>query len=221
MHPLLPVRPAPLKTPMNQAEDICQCYLIVPPDTPADAVTALASEGGLADAACLLLRADENGQIDSAKARALLQLAHGADIPLLLERDWTAAKEIGADGVHIPGDEESYAQARELLGDDAIIGAGCGMSRHAAMTLGELGADYVAFWDADSEALKEIVEWWAEVTVVPCVAWDLADLETARDMAQAGADFVALGKPVWSHPQGAAAAMRDLAGIFEKGEAIV
>lgn len=195
---------------MNKAEDICQCYLIVPPDAPADALAVLAGEGGLAGASCLLLRANEDRLIDRALAKTLMQLAHGADIPLVLEHDCVVAAELGADGVHIAGNEETYARARELLGEDAIVGADCGLSRHAAMTLGDLGADYVAFSDSDSDALQDIVEWWSEVTVVPCVAWDIPDLETAGRMAQAGADFVAVGTPVWSHPGGARAGMREL-----------
>lgn len=213
------VLPLPNKTPMNKAEDTRQCYLIVPPDISADVLDTFARDGGLATAACVLMRADEDGRIDRSLAEAVLQLAHAADIPLVLERDCAAAADLGADGAHIGGDEEIYAQARKLLGDDAIVGVDCGMSRHAAMTLGELGADYVAFSDEDSEALKDIVEWWAEVTVVPCVAWEVADIETARQMARAGADFVALGKAIWAHPQGPAAAMRELAEKLEKDRA--
>ena len=109
-----------------------------------------------------------------------------------------------------------------MLGPKAIVGVEVGLSRHDAMELGERGADYVAFCDADfdpdSEAdaqsggdpdadgdvLDEVglpmldrIAWWAEVFTVPCVAWDVILPEEAREWAASGADFVALGPEAW------------------------
>jgi thiamine-phosphate pyrophosphorylase len=199
---------------MKQAVDSCQVFLMVPSKIDRTLVQRFAEQDGLGDAACVLLCADGDAGADAGFARALLDMAHDANIPLIIEKDVTAAAELGADGVHIAADEEAYAQARRLLGDDRIVGAECTLSRHAAMTMGELGADYVAFAGRERGALEEMIVWWSEVIVIPCVAWDVPDLETARRLAGAGADFVAAGKLVWSHPDGPAAAMGELVEIL-------
>ena len=51
----------------------------------------------------------------------------------------------GCDGLHLSADMGLFERAREVFGADAIIGVDCGNSRHAAMQIGELGADYVGF----------------------------------------------------------------------------
>ena len=48
----------------------------------------------------------------------------------------------------------------------------------------------------------------------PCVAIAGDDLATAGEMAAAGADFVAVGAGIWSHPGGPEAAIRELLAIL-------
>ena len=57
------------------------------------------------------------------------------------------------------------------------------------------------------ELLAERVAWWAEIFELPCVAY-AESIEAARDLARAGADFVALDHAVWSAPSPAEAARR-------------
>ena len=42
--------------------------------------------------------------------------------------------------------------------------------------------------------------WWAELFEVPCIGY-AASADEVRPLAQAGADFVALGDWIWTHPQ--------------------
>ncbi|WP_252251115.1 thiamine phosphate synthase, partial [Clostridium sp. ZBS13] len=73
--------------------------------------------------------------------------------------------------------EERIEAAREILGGRAIIGADPGRSRHDAMTLAELGADYMAFGpegEGDVEARDELAAWWAEIFEIPCVVLGVA-----------------------------------------------
>ena len=82
------------------------------------------------------------------------------------------------------------------------------------MTAGEMGADYVMFGEphegaqtvglASLVSLTERVVWWAEIFETPCVAYAEA-LEAAQALAEAGADFVALGDAVWNGSSPAAA----------------
>lgn len=64
----------------------------------------------------------------------------------------------------------SVRYAREELGEDAIVGAFCGSSRHEGMTAGENGADYVSFGPVGDSALYrgepaqlELFQWWSEM----------------------------------------------------------
>jgi thiamine-phosphate pyrophosphorylase len=81
------------------------------------------------------------------------------------------------------------------------------------MLAGEAGADYVMFGEPDPdgnrpsfEAVVERVAWWAEVFQPPCVGFAAGPDEVAP-LAQAGAEFVALGDWIWTAPAGPAAAV--------------
>ena len=50
------------------------------------------------------------------------------------------------------------------------------------------------------------MSWWAELLEIPCVGY-AANPDEVAPLAQAGADFVALGDWIWTQPQGGAAAI--------------
>ncbi len=165
--------------------------------------TALEATGALT----LILTAPAGGQtIEPNVARPLVELAQSKTIAALLANDVATAKAIGADGVHLawrPEIEDAYESARSTLGPDAIVGADAGISRHDAMSLGEAGADYVAFGRVtDAYALEEareaqhdLVTWWAEIFLVPAVALVSATPDDVTEFVHAGADFVAVELP--------------------------
>ncbi|MGH6864644.1 MAG: thiamine phosphate synthase, partial [Methyloceanibacter sp.] len=109
------------------------------------------------DAACVLFC--RNGEpIDEIHADRLIDLVQSAGLACLIESDVGLAERLGADGVHIDADAATYTGARGRLGTDANIGAGCGSSRHDAMLLAEMGADYIAFgpgWDGDIDWIAQ------------------------------------------------------------------
>jgi thiamine-phosphate pyrophosphorylase len=126
-----------------------------------------------------------------------VKLARGQNLAILIEEDWSLARELDMDGVHIRADAERLAEARRVLGADKSIGVSCGFSRHEAMLMAEGGADYVAFGEtgaADLDERAEMIGWWSEVFEVPCVAWlrDGESFDEARDLVRAGADFLAV-----------------------------
>ncbi len=196
---------------MVRSEPDCQLYLIIPPDMDQDIAVNFAETGALGNIACALLRADAEGKIDRGFGEKILRAGRFFQVPILFENDTAAAADLGADGVHIAADEENYTQSRRILGDDAIIGVDCGLSRHAGLTLGELGADYIAFSGIPGETrcqtdpgLESVIGWWSEIVTLPCVAWDAPTAAAARKYARAGADFVAIGDPIWAHAEGPA-----------------
>lgn len=158
--------------------------------------------------ACLLLSAQAPPPTAGADLQALVTMAQGNGVAVLISNDEGLAKELSADGVHLCLDEEPlaerYARARAILGNDLIVGVDAGSSRHDAMALAEAGADYIAFGVSGSlpdqqrarERQHELVAWWAEIFEPPVVALDIADHERSREFASAGADFIARTFPV-------------------------
>lgn len=188
---------------MAEAGPSCRLYLTLPAQAPDNLESLFAQALAEADVACALLRRDE-ARSDDSPARALQKLAQERDVALVVQDDPALAHRIDADGVHIPADSSLYRAARDLLGSKAIIGADCGLVRHDAMVLAELGADYVAFGvpGADRADGKErrnaSIAWWAETFEVPCVAMEVESPDEAVRLAQAGADFVALSQSLWA-----------------------
>ncbi|WP_295559093.1 thiamine phosphate synthase [uncultured Hyphomicrobium sp.] len=191
---------------MSRAQPTPGLCLVASAESGADGATRIASALEATGAITLILTPPASGAFDPAATRALIEAAHARKVAVLLANDVPAAQRLDADGVHLswrPEIEDAYEAARGTLGPDAIVGADAGDSRHDAMTLGEAGADYVAFSllpDADDPAearatQRDLLSWWVEVFVVPAVAFDAGTPADARELARTGADFVAVRLP--------------------------
>jgi thiamine-phosphate pyrophosphorylase len=176
--------------------------------------------------ACLQLRLKDcdDGAIRAA-VKALRPVCHAKDVAFILNDRPDLAKELGCDGVHLGPDDMPYAEARRIMGPDAMIGVSCKNSRHLAMELAEAGADYVAFGPFFSSSTKdvsdrepadpEILSIWSETTNVPCVAIGGITVENCAPLIAAGADFLAVSGGVWNHPEGPATAVKAFNATFE------
>ena len=82
------------------------------------------------------------GEALEQETREILALCRQYGVPLLINDDVMLAKKIGADGVHVGQDDMSAAKARELLGEDAIIGV-TARTVEQAVAAQEAGADYL------------------------------------------------------------------------------
>jgi thiamine-phosphate pyrophosphorylase len=157
-------------------------------------------------AASVLLCSDSPQSNDD--LASLLALVQGSGLACLVATDAKFAARVGADGVHLAADTTHYADARKTLGAEASIGVFCGFSRDDAMRLAEAGADYVAFGpedEGDSDAIDqraELIAWWSEIFVVPCVAWNVGNAAEAARCAARGADFVAPPLGPWGDDEG-------------------
>jgi thiamine-phosphate pyrophosphorylase len=208
----------------------CRLYLITPPDfepTPFAAVLADALAGG--DVAALQIRLKGAApQAVTAAFRALAPVAHSAGVAVFLNDDPSLAASLGADGVHIGQTDGTLADARRLMGLKAMIGVTCHDSRHLAMEAAEGGADYVAFGaffptqtkEPPSMADPEILSVWQETMQTPCVAIGGITVETAGQLAAAGADFLAVSAGVWAYPQGPRQAVADFNAAIAAGVAL-
>jgi thiamine-phosphate pyrophosphorylase len=188
----------------------CWLYLITPLLSASDAgafAEVFAEVVGATSIACALVRFGPGAQADAkAIVAPVLRAAIAADCALLIENDGRLAARLGADGVHVNGAGAELAAAVESLKPERIVGAGFLRTRDEAMTAGEAGADYVMFGEPrrgaptmELPSLAERVGWWAEIFETPCVAY--ADtIAAAGALADAGADFVALGDAIWGRP---------------------
>lgn len=173
-----------------------------------------------ADIAAVLLRladADERTLINRIKSVAAV--VQRRDIALLIDGRAELVARAGADGAHLTGIAALRA-ALPALKPDRIAGAGGLRSRDDAMLAGETEADYVMFGEPEWRgggrgggdhrggknppfaAIEERVAWWAELFQPPCIGY-AANAAEIRPLAQAGADFVALGEWIWSEEGGA------------------
>lgn len=202
----------------------CRLYLITPPVLePSRFAEELqrALDGG--DVASVQLRLKGASDSDIARATGVLKpIVQSAGTAFILNDRPDLAHALGCDGVHIGQDDMPYEEARALIGSDRTIGVTCHDSRHLAMEAAEAGADYVAFGafyptttkEPSTTAPIEIIAWWAELMVVPCVAIGGITVENARPLVEAGADFVAVSSGVWNHPGGPAEAVRTFNALF-------
>ena len=191
-----------------------QLYLISPPEWDPEGL-AQGLEAALSAGGVVAFRLRPAHRPHGA-AQALQQICAGR-VAFLLQDDIDLALALGADGVHL-ADPAGVRDARARLGPDRILGASCGRSRHAAMLAGDDGADYIAFGEVGRRPqppLFELIAWWNELFVLPCLlqgAFDEASLELA-----AHADFIGVSDEVWRHPDGAAAGVRALRQGLARG----
>ncbi len=200
-------------------------YLVTPPQfepkTFRDHFKA-ALDGGDVGAVQLRLKNADDDAIRRA-CETLLPIASAYDVTFLMNDRPDLALEMVCDGVHIGQEDGTYKKAREIVGPHCVVGVTCHNSRHLAMEAAEQGADYVAFGafyptetkQAKTQADPEILEWWSEIMLPPCVAIGGITVDNCRPLAEAGADMLAVVSGVWDHPRGATVAVQEFNKIFD------
>lgn len=203
------------------SEPICRLYLITPPrlDDLAAFGRTLAGALDAGDVAALQVRLkDVPDEVIAAAVDTLMPIAHSRGVALILNDRPDLAARLGCDGVHVGQDDASYAEARRIVGREAMVGVTCHDSRHLAMEAAEAGADYVAFGaffptttkEAPTRAEPDILTIWQETMETPCVAIGGVTVDNVAGLAKAGADFVAVSAGVWAYPEGPGAAVAAL-----------
>jgi thiamine-phosphate pyrophosphorylase len=171
-----------------------------------------------ADIAAVLLRlapADERTLINHAKS--LAKVVQEKDVALIVDGHPEIVARAGADGAHLTG-IEAFEDAVGSLKPDRIAGVGGLETRHDAMLAAERNAEYVMFGEPGEDgtrpsfdAVRERIAWWAEVFQTPCVGY-AGTLDEVAALAQAGADFVAVGDFIFTDP----AAVRAMIAAAER-----
>ena len=207
------------KTPTVPDRPPCRLYLITPPSIPDLDAFATVLDQALAagDVAALQIRlkpADD--EVIREAVAVLAPIARRYDVAVILNDRPDLARATGCDGVHIGQEDGSLAEARRIMGPDAMIGVTCHDDRDLAWDAAEGGADYVAFGAFYPTTTKdtvhtpplELLTVWQETVETPCVAIGGLTVDTAEVVARAGADFVAVSGGIWSYDGGAAAAVK-------------
>src|SRR6516164_1019923 len=143
----------------------CGLITIIPPALEAEWAERLAEYIRPFKPAALVLQGPSGGAL-----RNLIRKAKAAELAVLFVDAVHKTREMGANGVYLSTPGSGVSNVRTELGASSIIGAACGLSRHAAMESAEAGADFVAFDASSPENMTEAAElscWWDKITVVP------------------------------------------------------
>jgi thiamine-phosphate pyrophosphorylase len=204
----------------------CRLYLITPPRIELKSFAPVLEQTlAQGDVASLQLRLkDVSDEAIADAIRILKPIAQKKDVAFILNDRPDLAADFDCDGVHVGQEDAPYDEARRFMGPNKIVGVTCHNSRHLALEAAETGADYVAFGaffptatkQAKTAADIEVIEWWAEIMEIPCVAIGGITVANAAPLVAAGADFLAVSSGVWDHEAGPAAAVREFNDLFAR-----
>jgi len=202
----------------------CRLYLVTPaklePKAFADVLKRALSGG---DVASVQLRLKDVSDDELLRAGdILMKETQRADAAFIVNDRPDLALRLGADGVHVGQEDIAYSEARAIVGPDRIVGVTCHNSRHLAVEAAEAGADYVAFGaffptttkEPKTRAELELIQWWSETMVVPCVAIGGITVANAKPLIESGVDFIAVSSGVWDYPSGPEAAVKAFNALF-------
>ncbi|SEI81449.1 thiamine-phosphate pyrophosphorylase [Allopseudospirillum japonicum] len=140
------------------------------------------------------------------RARALQALCTDYQVPLIINDRLHLAADLGL-GVHLGVSDASIAQARRLLGANALLGATCHASLSRAQASLQAGASYVAFGrffpsqtkaEAPPAELSLLTQARQKLTC-PLVAIGGLNVNNLPQVQAAGAHLLALSAGIFAH----------------------
>jgi thiamine-phosphate pyrophosphorylase len=217
---------------MSNEPYLCRLYLISPGKLVLPSFAATLEEAlSAGDVGAFQLRLKDASDDEIREAvKVLMPIVHAHDVAFILNDRVDIAAELDVDGVHLGQDDMPIGAARGILGDNKAIGISCHDSGHLAMEAGEAGADYVAFGAYHPTQSKspeklakygtpkdDLLPWWSTYTTVPSVAIGGMTPQNCGAFVTQGADFIAAITAVWSHPEGAAVAVKEFNEAIKHG----
>lgn len=182
-----------------------QITLITPPVIDLDSFPDLLARvlDGVAVACLRLAPAGSDLDQIARAADACRLVAHARDVAIVIADHLLLVERLGLDGVHLSDGSRGVRKARKDLGEDAIVGAFCGVTRHEGMSAAEAGADYAAFGPIGASPLGrgeqveyELFDWWSEIIEVPIIAEGALTVELIARFGPV-TDFFAIGAEIW------------------------
>lgn len=195
------------------ADERPQITLITPPAIDLEVFPdRLAAVLDAVEVACLrlsLATRDEDMLLRAGDACRLI--AHERDVAIVIENHVLLVERLGLDGVHLTDGARSVRKVRKDLGNDAIVGAFCGVTRHEGMSAGEAGTDYAAFGPVGESHLGkgeradfDLFDWWSQMIEVPCIAEGALTAELVEKFGPV-TDFFGIGEEIWGSEDAAKA----------------
>jgi thiamine-phosphate pyrophosphorylase len=150
------------------------------------------------------------------QAVALQSLCSRYGVPLIINDHCDLARQVGAAGVHLGGEDGSLAAARGRIGADTLLGASCYNRLSLAEAAVAAGADHVAFGSFFPSPVKpgavraplDLLTRARAALEVPVIAIGGITADNAPALIKAGADAVAVISAVFSADDIEAAARR-------------
>ena len=182
-----------------------QITLITPPVIDLDTFPDLLARvlDGVAVACLRLAPAGSDLDQIARTADACRLIAHARDVAIVIADHLLLVERLGLDGVHLTDGSRGVRKARKDLGEDAIVGAFCGVTRHEGMSAAEAGADYAAFGPIGSSPLGRgeqvdyaLFDWWSEIIEVPIIAEGALTVELIEKFGPV-TDFFGIGPEIW------------------------
>jgi thiamine-phosphate pyrophosphorylase len=187
---------------MTEAPRLKGLYAITDPGLCPDEHLVDQVEAALEGGASVIQFRDKRPEREIRKSLAsqLLSLCDKHQALLIINDDLSLAQEIGAHGVHLGRDDADIHQARESLGEQAIIGISCYNRLQLAHEAVENGADYVAFGRFYPSTIKpeavqatpELLQLAKQQIDCPLVAIGGITPENGAPLIEAGADMLAV-----------------------------
>jgi len=151
----------------------------------------------------------------------ILEVTRRYGVPLIINDSPELAREIGADGVHLGGEDASVRNARAILGADAIIGVSCYNRIERGLNAVQAGADYVAFGtpyktptkpDREPTSIEILNQAVKLINEIPVFAIGGITKENARTILETGVDGIAVITSVFgsTDPEKATRELTDL-----------
>jgi len=193
----------------------CRLVLALPATMTAAHGDLLAGTLAAGDVASVIL--PQHGLSEAAfqaLAEALVPIVQQAGAAAILAGDSRIAARVHADGIHLDAKPDEIADFMERNGNRMIVGVGGATTRDGALQLGERQPDYIFFgrfgYDTKAEPHRRnlsLGRWWAEMVEIPCIVLGGNEIVSALDVAETGAEFVALSSAIFDHRDGTAAAV--------------
>ena len=157
------------------------------------------------------------------QAQQLSTLCKHHQVCFIINDNPELAKRVAADGVHVGKEDGKISDARQQLGDKAIIGVSCYNHLDNALRAIEQGANYVAFGrffpsQTKPEAVQadlQLLEAAAEQLSVPIVAIGGVTRTNAVQLIQRGAHAVAVINDLFHDKQSVYNTAKTFKALFE------
>lgn len=192
---------------MNENKKLTGLYLVTPDWDDTEKLLA-ATEQAFKAGVCLLQYRHKtaSNELRHIQASALQKLCRQYAVPFIINDHIDLCLELNCDGVHVGGKDVSVAKARELVGENKIVGASCYGDLALAIQAEKEGASYVAFGGFYPSIVKQypittsinIVSEAKNIISVPVVVIGGMNVDLARPLVQLGADMVAAISSVYA-----------------------